>query len=462
MNRSSSIPNCRPRREWLRVGGISALGLGLGSLLADRAASAAGNERSFGRARSCIVLFLSGGPPQHETFDPKPAAPVEVRGPFLPIATRVPGIEISELLPRTARIAKHLTIVRSLSTGINAHAASGYSILTGYPHPAGNRDEPASPTDRPSLASVAAQMLAGGSGPLGAVTLPERIVNNPGVAWPGQDGGFMGRSWDPLLLACEPASPRGRADSLCLPEDVDLARLGQRRSLLNQVELAFASTERGGSWRQYDATARRALDVLTQATTGEAFDLSREPASVRDEYGRHKFGQSVLLARRLVEAGGRLVQVNFPREPGDLNIGNPLWDTHSNNAGRVRETLCPALDQAYPALVADLAARGLLDETLVVLVGEFGRSPRINKLGGRDHWGTVFSACLAGAGLPGGRLVGASDRLGGEPKTHPIGPAELAATILHLLGIRPESEFHDRLGRPQRASAGQPRADILG
>jgi uncharacterized protein (DUF1501 family) len=228
------------------------------------------------------------------------------------------------------------------------------------------------------------------------------------------------------------------------------------------VEQTFATAERGGSWRQYDATAQRALDVLTQATTGAAFDLSREPARVRDEYGRHKFGQSVLLARRLVEAGVRLVQVNFPREPGDLSIGNPLWDTHANNAGRVREKLCPALDQAYPALLADLAARGLLDETLVVLVGEFGRSPRINKIGGRDHWGTVFSACLAGAGLPGGRVIGASDRLGAEPATRAMGPAELAATVLHLLGIRPEHEFHDRLGRPQRASAGQPRADLLG
>lgn len=462
MNGSLPIPSCMPRREWLRVGGISALGLGLGPLLADRAMSAASNERSFGRARSCIVLFLSGGPPQHETFDPKPAAPIEVRGPFAPIGTTVPGIEISELLPRTARIAEHLSIVRSMSTGISAHAASGYWMLTGYPHPAGNRDEPAAPTDRPSLSGLAAQLLAGGPGPLGAVTLPERLVNNPGVPWPGQDGGFMGRSWDPLLLACDPASAGGRVDSLSLPADIDLARFRVRRSLLNQVEQAFAAAERDGTWRQYGATTRRALDVLTQAATGEAFDLSREPARVRDEYGRHKFGQSVLLARRLVEAGVRLVQVNFPREAGDLSSGNPLWDTHSNNAERLRETLCPALDQAYPALVADLAVRGLLDETLVVLTGEFGRSPRINRIGGRDHWGTVFSACLAGAGLPGGRVIGASDRLGAEPMTRPMGPADLAATILHLLGIRPDSEFHDRLGRPQRASVGLPRADLLG
>ena len=258
MNRWSPNSNCLPRREWLRVGGSSALSLGLGSLLAQRAASAEGHERSFGRARSCIVLFLSGGPPQHETFDPKPAAPVEVRGPFSPIATTVPGIEISELLPRTRRLAEHLTIVRSLSTGINAHASSGYSILTGYPHPAGNRDEPVAPTDRPSFACVAAQLLADGPGPLGAATLPERIVNNPGVAWPGQDGGFMGRSWDPLLLACDPASPAGRVDSLSLPEDVDLTRFQLRRSLLDQVEGAFAAAERGGSWRQYDAIAQRA------------------------------------------------------------------------------------------------------------------------------------------------------------------------------------------------------------
>jgi uncharacterized protein (DUF1501 family) len=272
----------------------------------------------------------------------------------------------------------------------------------------------------------------------------------------------MGRSWDPLLLACDPAATDGRVDSLSLPVDVDLDRFQGRRSLLNQVEQAFATAERGGAWRQYDTAAQRALDVLTRATTGAAFDLSREPAGLRDEYGRHKFGQSVLLARRLVEAGVRLVQVNFPREPGDLSIGSPLWDTHSNNAARVREILCPALDQAYPALLADLAQRGLLDETLVVLMGEFGRSPRINKVGGRDHWGTVFSACLVGAGLPGGRVIGASDRLGAEPATHPISPTELVATILHLLGIRAESEFHDRQGRPQRAAAGQPRADLLG
>lgn len=450
------------RREWLRVGGLSCLGLG-GSALFNFGSAAGSVGGTFGSAKSCIVLFLSGGPPQHETFDPKPEAPSEVRGEFGSIPTNVAGIDFSELLPKTARIADQLTILRSLHTGVNSHSVSGYQLFTGHTH-ASTADNPASRKDWPHLGSFVSKFRPSNNSPLSAVTLPEPIVNNPGVLWPGQDGGFMGPSWDPFLYkmgAPEAAGKDGLSDTLAIPDSLSLERLASRRKLIEALDDGLQSARTGDPLEGLRENRRQAFEMLTSKDARQAFNLDAEPAKVREAYGHHKFGQSVLLARRLVESGVRLVQVNFPREPGDLSSGNPLWDTHRDNAARLKNNLCPPFDQAFSALIGDLKSHGLLDETLVAVFGEFGRSPKINKNGGRDHWGSVFSGVLAGAGIAGGQVIGASDRLGGTPVERPISGPELHATLLHRLGIAPNGLFQDRGGRPNPITEAKPIRELV-
>jgi len=453
---SHSFTAARSRRDWLRAGGLGCLGLSLGGLFRADKAAAGGPA---GRAKSCILLFLSGGPPQHETFDPKPDAPLEIRGEFKDVPTSVPGVHFCELLPRLAKRAHQFTVIRSMTTENNAHASSGYFMMTGRPHPQA-AEVPASGNDWPNLGAVVGALRPSTTSPLSAVTLPEAVMNNPGIPWPGQNGGFMGRTWDPNLFQCDPASPDFRIDELTLPENMPLRRLDDRRSLLASLDHQLRAIEKGDALDGLDRANAEAYHILTSEATRRAFDLGREPQSMRDLYGRHKFGQSVLLARRLIEAGVRLVQVNFPREPGDLQIGNPLWDTHQNNADRLRNHLCPPFDQAFSALLADLETRGLLGETLVVVLGEFGRTPKLNKAGGRDHWGACFSIALAGAGVPGGRVLGATDRLGGYVTERPVRPPELAATILERLGIEPRSLFYDRQNRPHLVAEGNPLREL--
>lgn len=451
------------RREWLRVGGLGCMGLSLPSVLAPRVPAGDGrlSASSFGRAKSCIILFLAGGPPQHDTFDPKPEAPVEIRGALGSIPTSVPGVHFGELLPHTARLAHRLTLIRSLTTGINSHAVSGYQMMTGHVHPA-KTDVPPAAADWPSLGAMVAALKPSEHSPLSSVTLPEPVMNNPGILWPGQTGGFMGHTWDPSLFKCNPAAADFRVEELRLPEGLTLERLASRQGLVGELDQQLRALEKGDALAGLESSRRQAYRLLTSNDARTAFELDREPAALRDRYGRHKFGQSVLLARRLVEAGVRLVQVNFPREPGDLSSGNPLWDTHSDNAGRLRNNLCPPFDHAFSALLDDLAARGLLDETLVAVFGEFGRSPKINRRGGRDHWGACFSGVLAGAGLEGGRVIGASDAQGGYVARRPVSPAELSATIFHLLGIDPATRFHDRLNRPLSVTEAAPLRELVG
>ena len=447
------------RREWIRLGGLGALGLSLPDLLATNAPS---GGKKFGRAKSCIILFLGGGPPQHETFDPKPAAPLEIRGDFKPIGTSVPGMHFCELLPRVAKAANKLTIIRSMHSDINNHAISGYWMMTGRQHKSPG-DVPASPDDWPSIASVVGQLQPSRRSPLSSVVLPERVVNNPGIPWPGQNGGFMGRTWDPFLFQCEPNAPDFRVDELSLTEDVPLARMSGRAGLLDQLDRQLQSQTKGDALAGLTRARKQAMGVLTSGPTRRAFELDREPDSIRDAYGRHKFGQSVLLARRLIEAGTRLVQVNFPREPGDLSSPNPLWDTHRKNSDRLKQNLCPPFDLAFSTLLEDLQRRGLLDETLLVVMGEFGRTPKINKYGGRDHWGSCYSVALAGGGVPGGQIIGSSDDHAAYPKSRPLRPPDLAATIFHLLGISHHAEFKDRLDRPLPVvDGGNPIKEIVG
>jgi len=448
------------RREWLRVGGLGCLGLSLPSVLKARTPS---KDVSFGRAKSCIILFLSGGPPQHETFDPKPDAPLEIRGDFKSIPTSVPGIHFSETLPRTAKLMQHLAVIRSMNTGINAHSTSGCFMLTGYAPASKAESVPPSANDWPSIASVVGALKPSGRSPLSSVVLPERLENNGNVVWPGQNGGFMGAPWHPQLIKCNPSAERLRIEGMSLTDGMTDLRFSERGSLLRQLDVQFCRSLANPLMEEADAMQHRAFDLIHSEASRAALEIEREPVVMRDRYGRHKFGQSVLLARRLVEAGVRLVQVNWPREPGDDKEGSPLWDTHQRNGPRVREVLCPQFDIAYSTLIQDLHSRGLLDETLVVVMGEFGRSPIINKSGGRDHWGNVFSVAMAGAGIAGGQIIGASDKIGGFPSDRPVRPPDLAATIFHLLGIHPNHEFMDALQRPRIVTdSGVPLREIVG
>jgi hypothetical protein len=461
------------RREWLRVGGLSAVGLCLPDVLrADQRPAAPPpapprlgrglQGTTFGRARNVIFLWLQGGPPQHETFDPKPDAPEGVRGEFRPIATNVPGIRFSELLPRVARHADKLAVIRSLHTDDDNHDVSGYWVLTGYPYGPGSARQ-IKPSDWPYFGSLVKMLKPSQRLPaLTSVWVPDLMRLNDNVTPAGQTAGFLGQSWEPARFVGDPAAPDYRIEGLGLSGDLTRVRLRGRRDLLSRLDRQVRAAERGGAVEAWDRLSQQAFDLVTSGRARAAFDLRQEPAAVRDRYGRYSWGQTVLLARRLVEAGVRLVHVNWVREPGDSAVDNPMWDTHAQNADRLQDVLCPQFDVTFAALLEDLQQRGLLSETLVVAVGEFGRTPRINRLGGRDHWGHVFCCALAGAGIAGGQVFGASDRMGAYPSSDPVRPHDLTATIFHLLGIDPQGVFHDRHDRPHLLTRGEPLARLLG
>jgi hypothetical protein len=443
------------RREWLRLGSLGMLGLTLPELLKARRAEAASSSRGrTGRARSCIVLFFLGGPPQHETWDPKPQAPTEIRGDLRPIASAVPGLQVGELMPKTARLTDKLCVLRGVATNDNAHSSSGYYMTTGYPHqPVGVENaKPGTPNDWPCLGALVKRIRPGNRGLPAAITLPEQTANDGNLTWPGQDAGFLGRTADPWLLNGDPSAAAFQIPGLTLPADMTAARFEARRSLARQVNRRLDGLVHSGNLGVFDAQQQQAVDLIAGAAARRAFNLQEEPNVVRDRYGRTRFGQSVLLARRLVEAGVGLIRVNWTRVAGALNNGH--WDTHSRNTAALRQ-LMPIMDQAYSALLEDLGQRGLLDETLVVWMGEFGRTPRLNGAGGRDHWGRVFSVALAGGGVRAGMAHGASDSIAAYPRDGRVLPQDLLATMLHCLGIRPDAEYHDSQGRPIPLTRGE-------
>lgn len=447
------------RREVMRIGSLGLLGAGLHQNALHAAAAKEGavtGGSSFGRAKSCIVLFLMGGPPQHSTWDPKPDAPADIRGDFRPIATTVPGLSISELFPRTALVADKVCILRAMSTGDNAHSSSGYYMLTGRPHQPMNFENanPGAPNDAPSLGALVCRLGDAHAGMPRAVTVPHRIFNTDGSIWPGQDGGFLGRTSDPWLLNARLTTGGYTIDEINLPADIDHARIARRRDLLSQTERGLDARDRDRAGSTFDVQARQAFDLLGSSQARRAFRLEEEPGLNRDRYGQTPFGQSVLLARRLVEAGVRLVQVNWYRG-ADEPPANPCWDSHTRESARLKEVLMPPTDQAYSALLEDLHRRGLLDETLVVCMAEFGRTPRLDGGGGRNHWGSVFSVTLAGGGIKGGQVYGASDRIGAYPAEGKVRPEDLSATIFHCLGHAPQTEYHDPLDRPHPISRGE-------
>jgi hypothetical protein len=318
---------------------------------------------------------------------------------------------------------------------------------------------PGAPNDWPNFGSVIRKLNRPGTLP-SAVRLPHHIFNTDGSVWPGQDAGFLGRAIDPWLFRCQPASPEFTIPEFSLGADLSSTRLHQRRSLLAALNAHRAAVERNGALAPYDAATQQAFDLLTSERARAAFRLDAEPASSRDRYGRSQFGQSVLSARRLVEAGVKLVQVNWfrgPDEPSDA----PCWDSHVKEAQRLRTALIPPFDQAFSALLADLIDRRMLDETLVVCLAEFGRSPKINAAAGRDHWGNVFSLCVSGGGIRGGYVHGASDAIGGEPKDGVVRPPDLLATLFHVLGHAPSTQLRDAVGRPFAIAQGEPIRAII-
>ena len=456
------------RREVMRIGGLGACGLSLpqlcghGAAQANEAGASAWLKPSTGKARSCIVLFLMGGPPQHSTWDPKPEAPLEVRGQIRSIETAIPGVWFGELMPKLAQRADKLAVLRAVSTNDNAHSSSGYYMLTGRPHTPMNAENanPGPPNDWPNWGAVVQRLLPPAQNLPNAVRLPQHIFNTDGSVWPGQDAGMLGVGADPWLFRCAPASPDYRIAEFQLPGDVSLDRLAIRRDLVQTIDRQQESASAIGIAKAFGDQQQRAYSILSSAASRGAFDLSTETAETRQRYGLTQFGQSCLLARRLIEAQVRLVQVNWYRAP-DEPSDRPCWDSHVDETNRLKNVLVPPTDDAFSSLLDDLSERGLLDETLVVCMSEFGRSPRLNASAGRDHWGSVFSIALAGGGIRGGTVYGASDELGGYPKSGRIAPEDLTATMLNCLGFAPETEFLDRQGRPHAISRGQVIQSIL-
>jgi len=447
------------RREVLRVG-TAAFGLNLAGLLR---AETAPRQRSV-RARSEIILYLSGGPSQLDMFDLKPDAPEEIRGTFKPIRTSVPGIHLCEHLPRTAQIAQHCTLVRSMSHNNTDHVSATYWLMTG-----GRllrsviQASGMARNDRPHLGAVLARELGSRNGapPFGMV--PE-FVSPVGVARPGQHAGFLGPRFDPYLIASDPNEPGYSPGTVQRDLNLPVERLDERKALLSELDRPDGFSGAVETVGNLDTFRARAFDLVSSAAAQKAFDLSRETVKTRDRYGRSTFGQSCLAARRLIEAGVRLVQVNFVRH--DNGKGGQGYDSHGSppnppHLAWLKERLLPQTDAGFAALVEDLAERGLLHETLIVMMGEFGRTPRFNKVGGRDHWSRCYSLVLAGGGIPGGRVYGASDATASQPTRDPVSPEDLHATVYHLLGVNHRAMLLDLQGRPMPISEGMPVAGLL-
>jgi hypothetical protein len=445
-----------PRREFLRAGSLSLFGLGLPGLLRARAVEPTGGSHpplAKHRAKACIVLFMWGGPAQQDTWDPKPDAPEQYRGEFKPIPTTVPGLQVCEHLPLLAQRADRLCVVRSMTHADVNHTTATHHLLTGRPAPPGPLSD-----DWPNYGAVLAK-LGRGTGPLPPYVSMMPVVPDGAPRFVeqshGQGAGVLGPAYDPLRIDDDASKPDYRVGEFALRADTDPDRLGGRRGLLRSLDTQVRKFERQASAGAMGTHYDRAFAVLSAPAVARAFDLSHEPLRVRERYGMNRHGQSVLQARRLVEAGVPLVTVFWPND-GITNV-SVYWDTHSRNFIDLKSRLCPVTDRAFSALLDDLEGRGLLDETLVVWTGEMGRTPRVGQSvvggagagkDGRDHWGKVFTSVLAGGGVRGGVVYGASDKYAAEPAVNPTPPADLAATVYHCLGVDPRSEIHDRLGRP--------------
>jgi hypothetical protein len=439
------------RRHLLKVGGIGLLGMSLPRLLAGPSATRAV------RARSVIFLHQFGGPSQHDTLDMKPDSPAAIRGEFKPMTTRVLGLSICERLPRLAAVADKFTLVRSLHHQMKNHNSATYYSLTGHAPPLDDIRLRDSLDLLPAYGSIVDRLAPAQAGMPTFVSFP--YVLRDGSITPGQHASFLGKRHDPFFIDRDPNSPDFRLPELSLPANLSLERLESRREVQQLIDRQSSLLDFSARARGIDASYEKALTMLTSPRVRRAFDLAEEPPSLRDKYGRTTYGQSCLLARRLVEARARFINVYFASNiGGQKNSGG--WDTHGfgNNPMYpiLKNYLIPITDQAVPTLLEDLDARGLLDETLVVWMGEFGRSPRINNMAGRDHWPQCYTALLAGGGVRRGFVFGASDKHGAYPASNPVRPDDLAATMFHLLGIDPRVEVYDALHRPLAIAQGKP------
>jgi hypothetical protein len=467
------------RRDLLHIGGLGAFGLTVdlfGRLSHSQAASRSATPH-FGQAKSCILLFLFGSPAQHETFDPKPNAPAEVRGEMQPIATAVSDVQIGEGLPRTAQVIDRVTVVRSMTHPYPLHGVA-YAI-TGMPmYSAEIEDRPRDPAHWPFIGSIVDYLEAQRTGG----ELPE-IPRNMGLPWlfgsrstdkpplSGPYAAFLSRAYDPIWTSYDGkptrvvpklspsqnydvrdhfagVEPEGRFGLAAERQaDVSAERFASRRSLLDQFDGVRNGLEKGRDVETYARQRQAAYSLLSSPRIREALDIGREPDAVRNEYGMTMFGQAALAARRLVEAGSKFVSVFWdPVGPYGISV----WDTHANHYPRLKNYLLPVFDQTYPALIRDLDARGLLDETLVICISEHGRTPKLSSAqgGGRDHWSRAYSAVLAGGGVARGKVVGRTDKIGGDVENTPVSPKDILATAFHLLGIDPHTLMYDALNRP--------------
>lgn len=425
------------RREFFQVGAVSGLGLSLGSLL--RAESARGDTKSFhafeGTAKSLIHIWLPGGWAQQETFDPKPLAPLEYRGDMSTVDTCLPGVVFNEKLAHTAKIADRITVVRSMTHGEAAHERGTHNMFTGY------RPSPA--LTYPSFGSVVAHEL----GP--RENLPPYVCL-PNLPAPDAGAGYLGSAFGPFTLGSDPADGNFTVRDLALPGGVDARRFATRQKLRDIVGRHFQRMDDNANLEAMDEFYTRAYDLVSSARARAAFDISSETAAIRDEYGRNQAGQRMLLARRLVESGVRLVTLNYGG-----------WDMHAKITDGINRTL-PAFDQAYATLIRDLERRGLLDSTLVMVSSEFGRTPKINKDAGRDHWPKVFSVVLAGGGAKRGLIYGSSDSIAAEPADSPLTIEDLATTVYHCLGIVADKELVAPGNRPvEIVDGGKVRKELL-
>ena len=428
----------RTRRDFLQVGALGAVGL---SLPQYARAAAEGKVRPGHEKRSCILIFNLGGPSHVDLWDMKPEAPAEIRGPFKPIRTKSDAFEISELLPRHATVADRFSLVRSCRhDGAAVHDAGWQMMQTGRRFTGG--------IHTPHAGSVADHLLGRRSDLPAFVVLPQLMGRGGGNLPNGQAGGFLGKAHDPFALMADPSQPNFKVPDLLPPDQIGVARMDRRRKMRDVVDATTRAFEASEDARLLDDNFQAAYRLMTSSQAREAFDLSREPEAVRERYGMNRFGQCCLLARRLVESGVRFVTINT-----FLTVFDEItWDIHGSkpftSIEGMKDIVCPMYDQAYSALIEDLHARGLLDETLVAGLAEFGRTPKVNPAGGRDHWPQCFTCSFAGGGVKGGRVVGASDTIGGFPAERPVGPGDVVATIFHSLGLDHTSHLPGPAGRP--------------
>ncbi|MBS0264134.1 MAG: DUF1501 domain-containing protein [Planctomycetes bacterium] len=435
------------RQEFLQIGFSSMLGLGLADLIGPRPVQAGPAATTLsGKAKSVLLVFLTGAPSHQDIWDLKPGAPAEIRGEFQPVDTSVPGIRIGPHTPRLAQMAERYAIVRSMTHELPGHEQATHFVLTGINQLPPGATHMASRNDWPCYSAGLQTLRPRGDGLPAGVMLPTYLHN--GYGFSGQTGGFMGSQVDPWHVTKDPNAANFRLDELTLQPGLTIQRLDDRRAILSQLDGQRRDLEAAAASPALTRSQSEAYQLLSAGGRfREAFDIEREAPETRDRYGRHPFGQSLLLARRLIEAGMPVVQANM----GSMNN----WDTHGSNFAQLKDRLLPPFDQGLAALLTDLDERNLLDETLVVCIGEFGRTPQINPTAGRDHWSGVFSALFAGAGVRGGQVVGASDAHAAFPATRGWYPADLGATVYTALGIDPASTIIDRLGRPHRLNAGE-------